>query len=54
MPMALDHPGAGLQRDVVERVGELAEAAADGTDETTLLQHTAGDIAAPAARLPLA
>ena len=50
MTMALDDFGAGFQCDVVESIGELAEAAADGADETALLQHATRNVAAPAAR----
>ena len=46
MRMALDDPAARLERGVVERVGELAEPAADRRHHAALLQHAAGDVAA--------
>ncbi len=50
MRMPLHDLAAGLQGCVVERVGELAEAAPDGGNETALLQRAAGREAAAARR----
>ncbi len=50
--MPLDNPAAGVERDVVERVGELAEPTADRRHQAALLQHAALYEAAPAGRPP--
>ena len=50
MGMPLDDFAPGCQRGFVDRVGELAEAAASRGHQAPALQHATGDEAAPPAR----
>jgi hypothetical protein len=48
--MPFDHLAPRLQGGVIQRVRQLAQAAAGRWNQTTLLQHAAGDKAAPPIR----